>query len=147
MMRTILAMLAGSVLSYAQPSSPTLMGSYKFTTPQTPQGMEEVAMIVRSVAFVPQVSVDTSTAILTFSGPAEAVNFAEWILPQVDKTAGDSALHEYRLPSGDVGRIGFLSNVRTAQSVQQMIAIVRTVADIPKIQTLTSKDGRPVGIS
>jgi hypothetical protein len=138
MTRTTLAALACSVLSHAQPSSSTVMGSYKFTTPQTPQGMEEVAMIVRTVASVPQVSVDTSTAILTFSGPAEAVNFAEWILPQVDKTAGDSALHEYRLPSGDIGRIGFLSNVRTAQSVQELITIVHTVADVQKILTLTS---------
>lgn len=138
MTRTILAMLACSVLSCAQPSSSTLMGSCKFTTPQTPQGMEEAATIVRSVASVPQVSVDTSTAVLTFSGPAEAVNFAEWILPQVDKTAGDSALHEYRLPSGDIGRVGFLSNVRTERGVGQLITLVRTVADVQKILTLKS---------
>ena len=75
---------------------------------------------------------------LTFSGPAEAVNFAEWTLPQVDKTAGDSALHEYRFPSGDIGRVGFLSNVRTEQSVGQLITIVRTVADVQKILIMKS---------
>ena len=138
MTRTILAMLACSVLSCAQSSSSSVTGSYKFITPQTSQGMEEVATIVRSVASVPQVSVDTSTATLTFIGPAEAVNFAEWILPQVDKTAGDSGLHEYRLPSGDIGRVGFLSNVQTAQSVQQLLSIVRVVADVQKILILTS---------
>jgi hypothetical protein len=100
--------------------------------------MDEVATIVRSVGSVPQVSVDTSTAILTFSGPAEAVNFAEWILPQIDKTAGDSALHEYRLPSGEIGRVGFLANVPTPQSVGELITILRTVADVQKILTLTS---------
>ncbi len=102
--------------------------------------MEEVATIIRTVASVPQVSVDTSAGILTFSGPAEAVNFAEWILPQVDKTAGDSALHEYRLPSGDIGRVGFLSNVPTAQSLQELITIVRTVAADarPQLQILTA---------
>lgn len=102
--------------------------------------MEEVATIIRTVASVPQVSVDTSAGILTFSGPAEAVNFAEWILPQVDKTAGDSALHEYKLPSGDIGRVGFLSNVPTAQSLQELITIVRTVAADarPQLQILTA---------
>jgi len=59
MTRTILAMLACSVLSCAQPSSSTVTGSYKFSTPQTPKGIEEVAMIVRSLASVPQVSVAT----------------------------------------------------------------------------------------
>jgi hypothetical protein len=138
MTRTILAMFACSVLSYAQPSQPTMTGSYKFTTPQTPQGMEEAATVVRTVASVPQVSVDAATASLTFSGPAEAVNFAAWILPQLDKTTGDRALHEYRLPSGDVGRVGFLSDVPTAQSVPQLITIVRTVADVQKVQILMS---------
>jgi hypothetical protein len=100
--------------------------------------MEEAAAMVRTVASVPQVSVDTSTASLTFSGPAEAVSFAEWLLPQADKTAGDSALHEYRLPSGDVGRVGFLSNVRTKQSVSELITVLRTVADVQKILILPS---------
>jgi hypothetical protein len=138
MTRTILTLLACSAVTWAQPSSPTLMGFYKFTAPQTPQGMEEVAMIVRGVASVPQVSVDAVTYSLTFSGPAEAVNFAAWILPQVDKTTGDGALHEYRLPSGDIGRVGFLSNVPTAQSVGELITVLRTVADIQKILILTS---------
>jgi hypothetical protein len=82
---------------------------------------------------------DISTATLTFSGPADAVNFAEWVLPQVDKTAGDSALHEYRFPSGDIGRVGFLSNVWTPQSVQELMTVVRTVAAdaTPRIQILT----------
>jgi hypothetical protein len=137
-MRTILALLACSVLSCAQPSSSNVMGSYKFTAPQTPQGMEELATMVRNAASVPQVSVETSTATLTFSGPPDAVNFAEWILPQVDKTAGDSGLHEYKLPSGDIGRIGFLSNVPTAQNVQELMTIVRTVADVRWIQILAS---------
>lgn len=125
-------------LTWAQPSLPTLMGSYRFTTPQTPQGMEESAKLIRTVASVTQVSVDTATASLTFSGPAEAVNFAAWILPQIDKTTGDNALHEYRLPSGDVGRVSFLSNVPTPQTVPQLITIVRTVADVQKIQILAS---------
>jgi hypothetical protein len=138
MTRTILAILACSVLLSAQTSNSTITASYKLTTPQTPQGLDEVAKIVRTVASVPQVSTDPATASLTFSGPAAAVNFAAWILPQIDKSAGDTATHEYRLPSGEMGRVVFLSHVQAGQGVQELLTILRTVADVQGIATLTA---------
>jgi len=137
MMRTILAILICAVLSPAQPSA-TLTGTYRFATPQSAQGLQEAETIVRSVASVSQVSVDIPTATLTFSGPVGDVKFAEWILPQIDKAAGDDAVHEYRLPSGDIGRVNFVPNLQKPQELQEMLTVLRTVADVQKIFIFSS---------
>jgi hypothetical protein len=137
MMRTILGILACSLISHAQTST-TATGVYRFTTPQTPQGLQEATTIVRTVASVPQVSVDTSTATFTLSGPAEAVSFAEWVLARIDKAAGDNAVYEYRLPSGEVGRVIFAPGIETPPGVQELLTVLRTVADVRKIFTFTS---------
>jgi hypothetical protein len=143
MTRTILAILVCSFLSYeqlahAQTAPTTVTGTFRFTTPQIQQSLNEAVTIIRTVAAVPQVSVDAATAVLTFSGPADAVNFAEWILPQIDKVAGDETLHEYRLPSGDIGRVNFVSNVQRTQQMQELLTVLRTVADVQKIFNFTS---------
>jgi hypothetical protein len=144
MTRTIVAILAGAVLSHAQPSPAsvtapaTVTGTYHFTTPLTQQGLQEAATIVQSVALAAQVSVDSSTATFTFSGPADAVNFAEWVLPRIDKAAGDNTPHEYRLPSGDTGRVKFVPNVQSAHDIQELLTILRTVADVQRVYTFTS---------
>jgi hypothetical protein len=145
MTRTIMAILACLGISHAQPSSTTVTGTYHFTTPQTHQGLQEAATIIRTVASAPQVSVDTATATLTFSGPAEAVNFAEWALPQIDKVAGDNAPQEYRLPSGNIGRVTFVPNVQTAQDIQELLTIIRTVADVQRMFTFTSNHAIVLG--
>jgi len=136
--RIIVAILACSVISHAQLSSKTVTGTYHFATPQTAQGLQEAATVIKSVAAAPQVSSDPSTATFTFSGPTEAVDFAEWMLPRIDKTAGDNAVHEYALPSGDIGRVNFVPNVQTPQDMQELLTVLRTVADVQKIFTFTS---------
>jgi hypothetical protein len=113
-------------------------GTYHFTTRQSAQSLKEAEMVIKTVAWVQQVSVDSPTASLTFSGALEAVNFAEWILPQIDKAAGDVAVHEYKLPSGDVGRVSFVVNVQKPQELQEVLTILRTVADVRRIVTFSS---------
>jgi hypothetical protein len=137
MTRTILALLTYAVISLAQPS-PTVTGTYHFTTPQSAQSLQEAATLIRSVAPLPQASVDFSTATLTFTGLVVPVNFAEWILPQIDKAAGDDAVHEYRLPSGDIGRVNFVPNLQKPQELQELLTILRTVADVQQIFTFSS---------
>jgi hypothetical protein len=135
MTRTILAC---SVISSAQPSSATVTGTYHFTTQQSAQSLQEAATLIRSVASVSEVSVDIPTAKLTFSGPVGGVNFAEWVLPQIDKAAGDDAVHEYKSPSGDIGRVNFVPNLQKPQELQELLTVLRTVADVQKIFTFSS---------
>jgi hypothetical protein len=133
-----MAILAFSGASQAQPSSTVVTGTYHFTTPQTAKGLQEAATIVRTVASAPQASVDASTATLTFSGSAESVAFAAWLLPRIDRAAGDDAVYQYGLPSGDIGRIKFVPNVQTGQEMQELLTILRVVADVQKIFTFSS---------
>jgi hypothetical protein len=132
MTRTILASVVFSVLSYAQSSS-TVTATYHFTIPLTPQGIKDATTILKTVAPLPEVSFDAGTATFTFTGAADAVNFAEWVLSQLDKPAGDNSSHEYRLASGDVGRVRFIQPDAKPQQVQEQVTILRTVADVQKI--------------
>lgn len=134
--RLIPALLACSVLPQAV--ADTASGSYHFTTPQTQQSMQEAAMIIKLVGGVLQSSFDVSTATLTFSGPEEGMALAGWVLPQIDKTTGDGALHEYRLPSGDVARVVFVPNATKPQDMQELLTVLRTVSDVQKIYTVSS---------
>ena len=143
MMRILVATLACSAFLHAQVMSKTVMGQivteiYRFTTPQTDQSWKEAATVVQTAASVLHVTADPSTATLTFSGRAEAVDFAAWVLPQIDKPAGDDAAHEYLLPSGDIGRVKFVSNVETPQATQELLTILRTVADTQRLYFFTS---------
>jgi len=136
--RIIGAILACSVISHAEVPSRTVTGAYHFTTPQTIQGLEEAAKIVKTVAPAPLVSIDDATATLTFSGPAESVDFAAWLLPQVDKTVGDNAVHQYSLPSGDIGRVFFVPGVVTPQAAQELLTVFRVVPDVQKLFFFTA---------
>ena len=84
---------------------------------------------------------DAATAVFTFSGPAEGVNLATWILQQIDKAAGDNALHEYTLPSGDIGRVNFVPNLQKPQELQELLTILRTVSDVQKVLIFNSNQG------
>ena len=66
------------------------------------------------------------------------VDFAEWLLPRIDKIAGDDTIHEYGLPSGDMGRVIFVPGVQTPQALQELVTILRTVADVQKLFTFTT---------
>jgi hypothetical protein len=135
--RTILFILTCSAIARAQSQPINVTGTYRFTTPITEQGLREAATIVRTVASLSQVSQDIPNASLSFTGSEEAVSLAAWILPQIDKVSGDTAIHEYKLPSGDVSRVNFITSARNAQDLQELLTILRTVADVQKVYNFT----------
>ncbi len=138
MTRTALVLFACSILSHAQPPDAGVTATYHFTSPQTEQGLTEAVKLIQYVAAVPQASADIRTATLTFSGPADAVDFAAWVLPAIDKSAGDApAVQEYKLPKGKVARVDFLTNVREPRDVQALLTILRTVADVQGVYPFT----------
>ena len=83
-------------------------------------------------------SPDLATATLALSGFTEDVAFAEWVLPQIDKTTADGALHEYKLPSGEVARVVFVENAAQPQEMQELLTILRTVAYVQKVSIISS---------
>jgi type II secretory pathway component GspD/PulD (secretin) len=114
-------------------------GTFHFTSPQTPQSLQEAATILRTVADIPQLSVDSSLSTLTFHGPADKVAFAQWMLGELDRPGGETALHEYPMANGEVARVNFLTNVQTAQGMQEVLTVLRTVADLAKAFNFSSR--------
>jgi hypothetical protein len=134
-------LLACAVLPHAMAApaaADTASGSYHFTTPQTQQSMAEAATVIKVVGALAQPSTDISTATLTFTGSVEGVALADWVLPQIDKVTGDNALHEYTLPSGDIARVVFVANALKPQDMQEVLTVLRTVADVQKIFSVSS---------
>jgi hypothetical protein len=128
-----------SVCLYAQSPAANVTSKYHFTTPQTPESLNEAVTLVQHVASVPQVSVDISAATLHFTGPAEATDFAAWLLPRIDRAAGNGTfVQQYKLTGDYVGRVNFLVNVEKPQETQELLTVLRTVADVQYIYPFTS---------
>ena len=139
MTRIILSIFVCSVLSLAQTPPANVKGTYRFAASLTPRDLNEAATVVKSVAEVPQVSIDASTGTLTFTGSAENVDFAQWALSTIDKSYdGSSTNQAYTLPTGETARVNFLVYQRTPQNVQELLTILRTVADVQHVFNLTS---------
>lgn len=138
MTRSVQLLLVFSICLWSQSAPTNVTSKYHFTTPQTPQSLDEAAALVRTVASVPQVSTDISTATLIFSGPAESVDLAAWILPRIDRAAGDGGfVPEYKFNKDSVARVNFPANMEKPQETQEILTVLRTVADVQKIFTFT----------
>jgi hypothetical protein len=138
MKRTLLPALACSALLYAQAPPAMTTSTWHFVTPQSRESLEDAVGILRTVANMPQVSMDISTATLNFSGPAESVAFVQWLLPVIDTTSPDSIAHEFKFASGDIGRVIFVPNAQTPQQMQELITVLRTVPDVQRIRTFSA---------
>ncbi len=114
-------------------------GTFHFTSPQTQQTLQEAATILRTVADLPQVSIDASLATITFHGPGDKVAMAEWMLGELDRSGGETAVHEYKMAAGEVVRVNFLTNVPNGQAMQEVLTVARTVADLQKIFNYTAR--------
>jgi hypothetical protein len=114
-------------------------GTFHFTSPQTPQSLQEATTILRTVADIPQGSVDATLATLTIHGPADKVAAGQWMLGELDRPGGETALHEYPMANGEVARVNFLTNVPNGQPMQEVLTVLRTVADLQKVFNFTSR--------
>lgn len=137
MTRTVPAILACSILLQAQHSTTTVTGTYHFTSPQTLQSLTEAAKLIKFVAPVQQADADLQTVTLTFSGPAEAVDFASWLLPAIDREE-DNVPHERKLANGETASVKFTTNLKKPREMQELLTVLRTVADIQHLFIFSS---------
>ena len=140
-MRTMLFTILVAAYAFAQqPAAPVADGTFHFTSPMTPQNMQEAATILRTVADIPQLSIDAPDGTITFHGPADKVALGEWILGELDRPGGETQLHEYKMGNGEVARVNFLlPAVATPQGMQEILTVLRTVADIQMAFNYTSR--------
>jgi hypothetical protein len=124
-----------------------------FTATGSPQNIEEIATVIRSITDIPQASVDTTEKSLTLHGTAGQIALAEWLFTNLDKPASDpappgqnGAKHEYRVSDSDddVVRLFYLTNPEVPRGMQEIATAVRSLASIRRM--FTYNDLRAVAV-
>lgn len=140
-MRLLLAFLSLTALASAEDRRLALVNV------SSPRGFQEIATILRTVADIPALKVDSEHPGLDPQGSPAYLDAAEWLVHQLDKPAGwqpsdeekaNPSTREYRLPPAEpasVLRIFYLPETTTDRGMQETQTILRSVLDVQKIFT------------
>ena len=108
---------------------------------QTPQDVQEIGMVIRAVAEIRQLAVDTEQKSLAVRGTTGQIALAEWLSKELDQPprqqteaqqAQRTGSHEYRLAGGgeDLVRVSRLTHPAGPRELQEIATVVRSTADI-----------------
>jgi type II secretory pathway component GspD/PulD (secretin) len=110
--------------------------TFDFTNRPSPKGLQEIATVLRTVADIQNLSVDSAAATLTVNGTPDELATAGWIIHQLDQPAPVTSA-QYVMPgkSDDVIRVFHLNHISpdTPQQIQEILTVLRTVGDIQKV--------------
>jgi type II secretory pathway component GspD/PulD (secretin) len=116
-------------------------------SPETPQEIQEILTILRTVGDIQKVFNDTALSDLVVRGTANQLALADYIIKNVDVIPGTvtvAASPEFHYtapppnPRGpEVVRVFYLSHSNTPQQLQEILTTLRTVADIQRIFNYT----------
>ena len=111
---------------------------FHFANTQT-AGFQQVALAIRTITEAPQVTVDDAAATLQVQGTADQLAMADWLFTALDKPAvgqppaQHAASSDYPVPgSQEVVRVYYLAHSETPQSLQEMLNITRSNAEIQR---------------
>ncbi len=102
------------------------------------QPLQEVASMVRVIAEIRTLSVDTAQASISMTAPEGSIQVAEFLLKELDRTSfPDTVTQSFQVaPDGsDVVRVFYLPNTATVQQFQEVATIVRTIPEIRRVFT------------
>ena len=141
-MRTQAILLATAILTSAA-SAQTAERVLTFVHSATPQEFQEAATVVRSMAEIREVTVDSDQRKLTMRGTAAENALGEWLFLQLDQPANrpaiasSSATYDYRASGSpeDKVRVFYLAHAETPQQIQETSTILRSIADIRRVFT------------
>jgi type II secretory pathway component GspD/PulD (secretin) len=104
----------------------------------SPQGIQEALTVLRTVADMRAVSADTANSAISYTGTANEVALADWIVSAID-VAGPMAPQQYSVPGAgdDIVKVIYLRNTKTPQGVQELLTQMRTVISVAKIFNVT----------
>ena len=103
--------------------------------------LKELVTTMRTVAQIYKVSVDEAASTLAMEGAPDQIALAEWLVPKMDVTAMSGAgPQEYRAPgnSDDIVMVYPLEHAASPVGVQEIITVIRTVAEIQRVYALTA---------
>lgn len=107
---------------------------------ETPQDLQEVATLVRSIADIRRVFSYTAPRAVIARGTAGQMALAEWLLKELDNPgqSQNSAVHEYRMSDTDANlvRLFYLTRAETPQRLQEIATQVRSRTEIRRLFTV-----------
>lgn len=110
--------------------------TFDFTNKPSPKGLQEVATVLRTVANIQNLSIDSAAATITVTATPDDLATAGWIIHQLDQAVPANSA-QYVMPgkSDDVMRVFHLNHISpdTPQQIQEILTVLRTVGDIQKV--------------
>jgi|SRR5579859_711528 len=114
----------------------------------TSKGFQEMATALRVVAQISKVTIDSEHNSFNLRGNRSDLAMADWMIHMMDKPAGwqpsnqevwNPATREYRVAAdrNPVARVYYLANTTSARDLQEIITVLRSVANIQKIFSYT----------
>ena len=96
--------------------------------------LREVAVVIRAVADIRDVSIDEAQKAVAVRGTPARIAMAEWLASELDQVrpGENPGPREYRVPGSADGvvRIFWLVHAATPQDLQEMATLLRSTADI-----------------
>ncbi len=128
---------------------------FYLTNPEVPQGVQQIATAVRSLANIRQMLTYNDLRAVVVRGTAEQVSVAEFLFAAMDKPAIQQATSQ-KLESSDSAefrmnespptlvRVIYIPNTKTVQNFQEVVTLVRSITDLR--YAFTYNAARAVGV-
>jgi len=119
----------------------------------TPQGVQEILTVLRTVGDMQRVFGNSAPKALVVRGTASKVALAAYLIGSLDVEPGSeksSQMFHYQptdrpgLPSLEV-RVFYLNNTKVPQQIQEILTVLRTVADIQKVFNVSAIQALAIG--
>jgi hypothetical protein len=109
------------------------------TNPSTPEQIQEVVTMVRSIAAIQRAFVCNSPKALPMRAIAWRMAVADWLIGELDRPIGpqDTAVHQLQVPNGqdDVVRVFYQTRAGSPRDLMDTATLLRTQAGLQRIFT------------
>jgi hypothetical protein len=128
----------GGVNEYRSPDSDAVVRVFYANNAATPQALQEIVTTIRSLGDIQRLFVYNSLHAVAARGTAGQIALAAWLVDQLNLLPGVAAPepHEFKYTDkfgDDVARVFELTNSQTPQQLQQIVTLIRSVADVMRI--------------
>ncbi len=139
--KVVILALAGLAAFGQSPSAPSASQVFPLTVVQDPQEFQDVVNTVRVITLARQVTVDMTARTLTVTGSPDQIAAATWLTPKLDQPPTPSGQKltsaQYDVAGNDMIQVFSLSNTQSPQTQQEMLNVVRSIAEVQRAYACT----------
>ncbi|MBY0503303.1 MAG: hypothetical protein K2X03_05320 [Bryobacteraceae bacterium] len=135
-MKLLLASLAASLV-FAQAEADR---TYPMSQINHPDDLQEVVVIVRSIAELDFLQGNPERFTMTFRGAADECALAEWLLKSLDRApVNPPPPVEFAAPNGGLAKVYYLRHIQPGQDLMAAAALVRALTAMPAMMVHPSR--------